>query len=508
MKYFIHLIFALITPSAFAQNYVPNGSFEEYEKCPTALQQFKGYCRNWHSFTAGTPDYFNACSSPAASGVPTNYNGDQPAFAGKAYAGLYVYPPTGTPSQRTSEYLATRITPLMKGNEYEVSMYVSLADRSQWACDGLGVFFKTDSGYVNTTKRLTFKPHVSFTSFGVLNDDNAWVRISGKFIADSAYAYMVIGQFADTPTIVNSPDNSSKPRNLPYAYYYIDSASVTEIINHIDQDSLRRSKCKPILHLRSGKEYCVGMSFIFEFIIEDSSLVSAENEYHPEFIRSDGKLFPMPIQKGGASGIMKWQIPDTMAAGVYHLRIVTTDPVDSTDYYQPIIIYTYPVIQATSNKPQCGGELRLEATTTGTDMVVWQGPAAFQGEGLTHLISNMSNANAGVYIASAGVYCRSSDTVDVQLNCDSLYLPTAFSPNGDGKNDVLYIYGTKEVSQLHLSIYDKWGQLVFETTDVNAGWNGIYQDENTDIAVFAYVLDAVFKSGKKLHAKGNITEIK
>jgi gliding motility-associated-like protein len=58
------------------------------------------------------------------------------------------------------------------------------------------------------------------------------------------------------------------------------------------------------------------------------------------------------------------------------------------------------------------------------------------------------------------------------------YLPNAFTPNGDGLNDsfgVIQIYDY--VSRYHMSIYNRWGQMIFETSNINNGWDGIYQGE-------------------------------
>lgn len=86
----------------------------------------------------------------------------------------------------------------------------------------------------------------------------------------------------------------------------------------------------------------------------------------------------------------------------------------------------------------------------------------------------------------------------------AVFIPTAFSPNGDGLNDVLNIMGQGIVS-MNLSIYDRWGQRVFQTNDINATWDGKFEGKELNSGVFAYKLFAVLADGTEVNQKGNIT---
>ncbi len=69
--------------------------------------------------------------------------------------------------------------------------------------------------------------------------------------------------------------------------------------------------------------------------------------------------------------------------------------------------------------------------------------------------------------------CEASDTISVTVNCDDIYFPTAFTPNNDGRNDYFGAIGnTAAASNFRLNVYDRWGKLVFSTTNVAARWNG------------------------------------
>lgn len=105
--------------------------------------------------------------------------------------------------------------------------------------------------------------------------------------------------------------------------------------------------------------------------------------------------------------------------------------------------------------------------------------------------------------------CEINDMVTVNIICGELFVPNAFSPNGDGQNDVLYVKGFC-IQTFSLEIYDRWGNKVFETTDITRGWNGSYQNSgkelNTD--VFVYSLQAILMDGTSIAKKGNISLIR
>jgi gliding motility-associated-like protein len=85
-----------------------------------------------------------------------------------------------------------------------------------------------------------------------------------------------------------------------------------------------------------------------------------------------------------------------------------------------------------------------------------------------------------------------------------IFIPQAFSPNGDGENDVLFVYGNP-IDEIELVIYNRWGEKVFETRDKNFGWDGTYRNERQAPDVFAYYLRVLCVNGEEFVKKGNVT---
>ena len=84
------------------------------------------------------------------------------------------------------------------------------------------------------------------------------------------------------------------------------------------------------------------------------------------------------------------------------------------------------------------------------------------------------NEEGAYYVTlSNGSHCTISDSIHIKDYCfpTYFYLPNAFTPNGDGLNDVFMIKG-ESIYVVKLSIYNRWGELIFETTDPEKGWNG------------------------------------
>jgi len=94
----------------------------------------------------------------------------------------------------------------------------------------------------------------------------------------------------------------------------------------------------------------------------------------------------------------------------------------------------------------------------------------------------------------------------LKTGCFAL-LPTAFTPNGDGENDLLKVRGNN-FSQVYLEVYNRWGEKVYEAKDSNTGWDGTYKGVLLNSEVFVYYLRVTCPDKTKLEKKGTITLIR
>lgn len=91
---------------------------------------------------------------------------------------------------------------------------------------------------------------------------------------------------------------------------------------------------------------------------------------------------------------------------------------------------------------------------------------------------------------------------------DNIFVPSAFSPNANDKNDLQCVLGAECIASMRLSLYNRWGNKVFETSDPEACWDGTYNGLALDPAVFVYYLIATLNNGDTLERQGNVTLIR
>lgn len=104
--------------------------------------------------------------------------------------------------------------------------------------------------------------------------------------------------------------------------------------------------------------------------------------------------------------------------------------------------------------------------------------------------------------------CTSTKKSEVVSKCPaSIFVPNVFSPNNDGSNETFFAV-TQDVVQYHLFIYDRWGTLVFETTDTNASWNGKFESKDAPSDAYVYLINYTGANDISGTLRGNVTLIR
>ncbi len=110
--------------------------------------------------------------------------------------------------------------------------------------------------------------------------------------------------------------------------------------------------------------------------------------------------------------------------------------------------------------------------------------------------------------------CQASDTVTVYVispECAEpvIFVPSAFTPNGDGYNDLLIVRHNEHANyffdEFYFTIYDRWGQMLFETTNPEEGWDGTFKGQPLPPDVYGYYLRTRCYNGEEFFKKGNVT---
>ncbi len=197
-------------------NLVPNPSFEDTIACPSAAGEInKAF--GWTTL-CGSPDYYNTCNAnPYDMSVPQNWAGYQYPASGNAYVGFLTYS-DALPNSR--EFPTSNLaSPLIIGIKYFISFKVALTVTSYFqvncATNKIGALFATSPYGCNAL--ITNNPQVYTDT--IVTDSINWTRITGSFLADSAYTYMVIGNFFDD---INTDTTKFFNGFSDNAYYFLD----------------------------------------------------------------------------------------------------------------------------------------------------------------------------------------------------------------------------------------------------------------------------------------------
>jgi gliding motility-associated-like protein len=210
---------------SFGQNLVPNPGFEDQLHCPNGFNDL--VAPPWYDpHPVATSDYYHTCASPATVGIPINYVGNQPAHSGNAYAGIVLH---GVDAFWREYLQAPLLEPLVAGQMYHISLYVSLAD-NHCAIRPLGVLV-TESLPVFDEILLfnIFATPQLVNESGYLNDDENWVLLEGCFVAAGGESWITIGNFTPSWVEVMDPDCQHPPSLDLHAYYYVDDVALVEM---------------------------------------------------------------------------------------------------------------------------------------------------------------------------------------------------------------------------------------------------------------------------------------
>ena len=202
-----------------------------------------------------------------------------------------------------------------------------------------------------------------------------------------------------------------------------------------------------------------------------------------------------------------------LGAGTYYLTITDSRGCTLLDTFMLAYTGQLTVEAGYDQTIDLGETATLNAVTTGGNDIsyVWspdyhltcitcQSPDATPFQTFTYIVNVIDTSG-----------CRASDSVTIFVNKTyNLYVPNAFTPNGNGTNDSWEIFGNKKTWKfVHILIFNRWGEKIFESNDINFQWDGTYKGTLQEPNVYVYVLDVTFIDGYTIaKQKGSITLIR
>jgi len=404
-----------------AQNLVPNPSFEEITSCPTFASMLDT-AAPWFNPTQGTPELFHACSgSGAYAGVPLNHSGGfQQPRTGNAFAGIYVF---RADNSTIREYIEVPLTePLQAGACYSFSMFVNAANDNELVCDGVGAYFNIGALEVDTWQVLPLAPHIDHPAGVLINDTLGWTEVSGGYTAAGGEDHLIIGNFRDDASTTWAMFN-------PGVWYANMSYLLVDDVSLVHKEGT----------LDIGPDTLICGTAGIEF---DATVPDATNT-----LWNDGSTEALHMVT--ISGI--------------HSVTVEVGGCNFSDAVQ-VDVLPVPFMDLGPDRGLCFGLSHVLSASTAAMDVVWD-------DGSTGLERTVDRP--GIYYATASNRCGTiTDGVNVFAeDCpDGIYLPSAFTPDGDEINDGFAPIYDPRLWQVDLTIYDRWGGSLFAGVD-GASWD-------------------------------------
>jgi gliding motility-associated-like protein len=472
--------------------------------------------------------------------TPSNVGGfAQVRVGGNAYAGISI-----DPFGNTREYISSPLSITLNAGElYRIEFWVLLADSSRYACNRLGAYFSNGAPLQAGNSVINFTAQIE--SPNIISDKSDWTLITGIYQATGTENYITIGVFRDDASpLLQKVDMGLKNSGCidfdDAAYYYIDDVVVRPVneVVEIDGDSvlcpgdvlnlfctinvpfwwsdsnnpndtlsllpiLVATPSVPTTYYLNGvaKVDSVRVTFVNPPIINlgPDTLLCLNDSIKLDGFTSDAVYYNWST--GDTTSFIQVKDTGVYYVDVYNTGCLSSDTVVVSDYLENDLF-----------------DLGTDSTYCffNGDTLYLNGPAAdsylWQPTGET--TPNITVFAPAIYTLTATKLngCKVTSLISVREICEpNVFIPTAFTPDDDGINDIFLPY-INNVENFNFRILNRRGQIVFYSEDASKGWDGKFNGVDAPIGVYVYRLNylAFDNEGSKIKAKllGTITLIR
>jgi gliding motility-associated-like protein len=148
----------------------------------------------------------------------------------------------------------------------------------------------------------------------------------------------------------------------------------------------------------------------------------------------------------------------------------------------------------------------LIAVPSESGTVLWTPPIGLECDTCANTWAHPEQSTIYTVTFTADNGCTATDEVYVILN-GSLFVPNTFTPNGDGVNEEFGIWGT-ELAEMQLMVFNRWGELIFESEDINVRWDGTYNGSQSPVDTYVWKVEATELSGYRRAAIGHVNLVR
>lgn len=151
----------------------------------------------------------------------------------------------------------------------------------------------------------------------------------------------------------------------------------------------------------------------------------------------------------------------------------------------------------------------LQLNATGGNTYTWQPATNLNNPNIANPIALINGAITYTVTAMSWKGCTGTAKINITaIKGPEIFLPNAFSPNSDGINDIFKPVIAGFNSMNYLKIFDRFGNLIFETNQIGKGWNGMYKGNILEPNIFVWIIEAVRKDNIIVRKKGTVTLVR
>jgi len=201
---------------------------------------------------------------------------------------------------------------------------------------------------------------------------------------------------------------------------------------------------------------------------------------------------------------------------VNYMMIATEGSCIPDTQFVTLIVHVKPSVNAGPDQTIISGQTaQLQGRGVHVDTYLWTPAQTLSCSTCLNPVSSTLVTTDYALIGTSQYGCKDTDTVRVIVLCDKsqVFIPNAFTPNGDGQNDLFFPRGVAINNVKSFRIYNRWGELVFEKININIndesnGWDGTFRGVKQDPGVYMYMMDAICETGEEIFWKGDVTIIR
>ena len=199
--------------------------------------------------------------------------------------------------------------------------------------------------------------------------------------------------------------------------------------------------------------------------------------------------------------------------------IITTDKGCTDTIIYAIDFYPFPNVNATVNTGDYGwvsiGE-SVQLLSTGALGYVWTPADGLNSNVIYNPLATINGSNpyivdgtsydSIIYVVSGASPdgCLNNDTVVLRVAVPAVAIPNVFTPNNDGQNDVLYLLSVGVEELIEFKIFNRWGEVIFETQDKKEGWDGTFKSKPQEVGNYAYYYKVKTIGGDTREGHGDV----